>query len=170
MTVTQTTDRKGVAQMQDKNASKADIRGAGCEVKLHHQISHRHTKVWAWGSLISSPSLNCPTSPLNRWLAIWRAKRSTHEDLPLPVGPRIAFKPGFIMPLEEGKSYFQMGDCSHVAHSRGKVWTKCCWKENFKIIKAFLNLKSESIFLSRPKLPVRTELELCIKSNLQNTE
>lgn len=119
----------------------------GHEVKTHHQISHRHAKAWACRSLTSPPTLRTP-NPL--WTAdcpFEGAEEITHEDLPLPVGPRIAFKPGFIMPLEEGKSYFQMEDSSHAAHSRGKVWTKCCWKENLEIIKNFsLNLKSISIF------------------------
>lgn len=28
-------------------------------------------------------------------------KKHTHEDLPLPVGPKIAFKPGLMIPLRE---------------------------------------------------------------------
>lgn len=143
----------------------------GHEVKTHHHISHRHAKVWACRSLTSHPNLRTP-NPL--WTAdcpFEGAEEITHEDLPLPVGPRIAFKPGFIMPLEEGKSYFQMEDSSHAAHSRGKVWTNCCWKENLEIIKNFsLNLKSISIFPFLSQTASRTEPELDIKSNLQKTE
>lgn len=32
-----------------------------------------------------------------------RSQRETHEDFPLPVGPRMALRPGLIIPLQDNK-------------------------------------------------------------------
>lgn len=105
--------------LQGKNTSKADSSGPPGQT-ASPDFSQAH-KGLSLQILTSSPTLRVPDPLCTADCPFEGAGESTHEDLPLPVGPRIAFKPGFIMPLEEGKSYFQMEDCSHAAHSRGKV-------------------------------------------------
>lgn len=51
----------------------------------------------------------CVIQTCDKSLAI----KVTHEDFPLPVGPIIAFNPGFIMPLKKVQKTYMMGTESY---------------------------------------------------------
>lgn len=49
-----------------------------------------------------------------------RSQIGTHEDLPLPVGPKIAFKPGLMIPLKK-EMKMRLCSCHLLWNSSGMV-------------------------------------------------